>query len=411
MIEQANQSAHASLIFDDYNRFMPRNFLTMQAWSIAALLMLFTSLATAQPKIAFEPAFPKLLQFDRPIFFTFVPDGSGRVVVVEQIGRVFIFDNKPDVAARGLACDLSPRIQSGGEEGLLGFAFHPKFKENRQVFMQFTARGGPSRNIVARFTMDEARNRIIPDSQVTILEIAQPQRNHNGGMIAFGPDGFLYIALGDGGGRDDQHGPFGNGQVKTNLLGKILRINVDKKSDNLEYAIPDDNPYIREANARPEIFAYGLRNPWRFSFDRKTGTLWAGDVGQNAWEEIDIIEKGKNYGWNLMEGTHPFRPKRAEEPASELTDPVAEHPHGQSNCITGGYVYRGKSIANLDGWYLYGDYATRLCWLMRLEDGKPTKPKYIGQAPASPSSFGEDEAGEIYLVGYSGAIYRVIEGK
>jgi glucose/arabinose dehydrogenase len=373
-------------------------------------LLLIMSQALAQPKLAIEPAFPKLPAFDRPIFLTFIPDGSDRIVVVEQVGRVFWFENKQDVMKAHLACDLSPRIRVGGEEGLLGFAFHPKFKENHQVIMHFTARDGQRRNIVARFTMDE-HSKIVPDSQEIILEVAQPESNHNGGMIAFGKDGFLYIALGDGGGGGDQHGPIGNGQNKNTLLGKILRIDVDKKDGGKNYAIPQDNPFVNQPNARGEIFAYGLRNPWRFSIDRKTGELWAGDVGQNAWEEVDIVEKGKNYGWNLMEGTHNFRARHADEPATELIAPVAEHKHGEGNCVTGGYVYRGREIADLQGWYVYGDYATSLLWTMRMEGGKPGRPHYIARSPASPSSFGEDEAGEIYVVGYSGAMYRVVAGK
>ena len=259
--------------------------------------------------------------------------------------------------------------------------------------------------------MDEARSKILPNSQEIIIEIEQPESNHNGGMIEFGKDGFLYIALGDGGGAGDRHGPIGNSQNKSNLLGKILRIDVDKKVDGKAYSIPKDNRFVGEAGTRPEIFAYGLRNPWRFSFDRKTGDLWTGDVGQNQWEEIDIVEKGKNYGWNIMEGTHAFRARRPEEPVVELVAPVAEHNHGESKSVTGGYVYRGKAIADLDGWYVYGDYATRLCWVMRMENGKPTKPKFFVQAPQSPSSFGEDQDGEVYLVGYSGAMYKLVAGK
>jgi len=381
------------------------------ALCVIVFMLVIAPPALAQPKLAFEPAFPKLPGFRSPIFMTHIPDDSDRLLVAEQSGRIHWFENKPDVDKTTLACDLSGRIKSGGEEGLLGVAFHPRFKENRQIFVHYTANDNPLRNVIARLTMDETRTKILPASREVVLEVTQPESNHNGGMIAFGKDGFLYIALGDGGGGGDRHGLIGNGQNKNTLLGKILRIDIDQKDAGKAYAIPKDNPFVGEAGTRPEIFALGLRNPWRFSFDRKTGDLWAGDVGQNAWEEIDIIEKGKNYGWNIMEGNHSFRKKRAEDHAGELTPPVAEHPHGQANCITGGYVYRGKAIPALDGWYVYGDYASRLVWVLRINDGKPTAPKYICQAPGSPSSFGEDQAGEVYLVSYSGGLFRLVEAK
>ena len=380
---------------------------------ILLLTLVFAAPAVAQPKLAFEPAFPKLPLFTQPVFLTHVPDGSDRIVVVEQGGKIYIFPNKPDVRFVSLMGDFTKKVRTSTEEGLIGFAFHPKFAENRQVFVNYTALDEPRRSIVARFKMDEKRAKLLTDTEEVILEVKQPQNNHNGGMMAFGKDGFLYIGFGDGGGGGDwpNHGPIGNGQNKNALLGKILRIDVDQKDAGKAYAIPKDNPFVGDENARPEVFAYGLRNPWRFSFDRKTDVLWAGDVGQYEWEEIDIIEKGKNYGWNIREATHYFRTRTPAEPEVELTPPAAEHGHGEAKCIIGGYVYRGKTTPDLDGWYLYGDFVTKLCWAMRIENGKPTKPVFVGQAPTPPASFGEDEAGEIYLVGYSGTMYRLVAEK
>ena len=220
-------------------------------------------------------------------------------------------------------------------------------------------------------------------------------------MIAFGPDGYLYVALGDGGDGGD---PLNNGQNKATLLGSILRIDVDRRDPNLAYAIPPDNPFVGVPDTRGELWAYGLRNVWRFSFDRQTGELWAGDVGQVKWEEIDLIRKGGNYGWNAWEGNHPFKPAGKVGPFEK---PIIEHPRGQARSITGGYVYRGKKNPSLDGAYVYGDFATGLIWYLRYDGHRVTEHRYIAEVP-SLSSFGEDQNGEIYIISFDGRIYQLV---
>lgn len=351
-----------------------------------------------------EVAFPHL-RFANPLYITHPRDGSDRLFVVEQGGTVRWFANKretkPDEVV--LAIDLSRKVRAGGEEGLLGMAFHPDVKKNRQVFLHYTQRPG-KQTIISRFFMDEALQRIDPASEKVFISLPQPWSNHNGGMIEFGPDGMFYIALGDGGAAGDPHN---NSQRKDTLLGKILRIDVNRSDPGHHYAIPPDNPFVQEGgNTRGEIWAMGLRNAWRFSFDRKTGYLWAGDVGQNQWEEIHLVEKGKNYGWNLYEGSHPFRrPGPNDKGPYEM--PLAEHPRGQAASITGGYVYRGKKIPAVQGAYIYGDFVTGLIWLIRYDPGtrKATEPLYIAQVPGI-ASFGEDRDGELYITSFDGRIYR-----
>lgn len=361
------------------------------------------------PKLAMTPVF-EALRFERPVYLTHIPDGSNRLLVVEQSGRVFIFDNAPDVSEAHVAIDLRSKVLSpaaeGGqnEEGLFGIAFHPKYRENRQVFLHYTAQGR-RRNVLSRFTMKEDGRTIDRDSEQVLLELPQPYWNHNGGMIEFGPDGYLYIALGDGGSGGDPHR---HGQNLRTLFATILRIDVDKPgADGKPYAIPQDNPFVNRPNARPEIYAYGLRNVWRFSFDRKTGDLYAGDVGQELWEEINLVTRGGNYGWNIREGAHAYRTPERGEPDG-LIGPIVEHNHSESKSITGGYVYRGKNIPQLDGWYIYGDYATGLMWALQYNPQTKERqgPHVIGFTPEI-ASFGEDEQGEIYVVSLQGSIRKV----
>lgn len=344
-----------------------------------------------------ENAFAKL-RFRRPLVLAYPPDGTDRIVVVEQDGVVHIFENRSDVAKTTVALDIRAKVRRNHEEeGLLGLAFHPKFRDNREVFLQYSAT--PRRNVISRFRMDAERTKIVPEPEEVILEIAQPFGNHNGGMIDFGPDGHLYIALGDGGAAAD---PFDNGQNGKTLLGKILRIDVDRKEAGKAYAIPVDNPFVGKAGFRPEVWAWGLRNVWRFSFDRKSGALWAGDVGQNTWEEVDVIEKGKNYGWAFREGNHPFKRggKGPFEPA------VWEHDREEARSITGGYVYRGKRHKELEGVYLYGDYETGLIWGLRYDGERVTDHRKIAESTEI-STFGEDRDGEVYFTSFDGHIYRL----
>lgn len=386
--------------------------------------------AVPVPALRAEVAFPGL-SFERPLFLAASPDGTDRVFVVEQCGRVWAFANRPDVkpAERVKVLDLTAVVLAPGnaahpganEEGLLGFAFHPKFAENRTVFAHYsiTTAGytggkdaGHRRNRLSRFRLSE--NGIADlSSEEVLLEIDQPETNHNGGMIAFGPDGMLYMGLGDGGGAGDRHGTRGNGQNTGVLLGKILRLDVDHRDEKagMAYAVPADNPFAGRAGFRPEIWALGLRNPWRFSFDRKTGELWCGDVGQNAHEEVDVIIRGGNYGWRVREGKFPFAEK--EQPATlPLIEPVADHGRTEAMSVTGGYVYRGKAIPGLAGWYVYGDFVRGNLWRLRRDgpgaSGAVEGPVLLPFQLPTLSSFGEDGAGEIYACCFDGKIYKVV---
>ncbi len=368
----------------------------------------FTALTHADPvKVKLTPVFTQL-KLTKPLLLLAPPDGSDRIFIIEQPGRVLWWENKPDVTEYHVALDIRAKVGSKGwEEGLLGIAFHPRFKDNGQVFLHYTQAPG-KKNILSRFTFDSERKTIDPKSEQVILTLDQPFDNHNGGMIAFGPDGCLYISFGDGGQRDD---PLDSGQNKNTWLGKILRIDVDVPyTPEKPFGIPGDNPFVNVPNTKPEIYAYGLRNVWRFSFDRKTGDLWAGEVGQDLWEMIYLIQKGGNYGWPVMEGSHKFTkqngisPKLA--PGEKIIPPVVEHNHAAAKSITGGYVYRGKAIPELEGAYVYGDFQTGLMWYFRWDGGKATKPQFIGMTPEI-ASFGEDRDGDIYVCNLKGKLFKL----
>ena len=307
--------------------------------------------------------------------------------------------------------DIRDRVQYSdkqNEEGFLGLAFHPKYKENGEFYVYYTAKptkANPHTSVISRFKVSkDDPNRADPQSEEVLLTIDQPYWNHNGGTIVFGPDGYLYIGLGDGGFRDDPHG---NGQSLKTLLGKILRIDVDHKDAGLKYAVPKDNPFAGQGDkVRGEIWAYGIRNVWRIAFDRKTGELWAGDVGQDTWEEIDIIVRGGNYGWNLREGKHKFGPK-GSEPRPDLIEPIWEYNHSIGKSITGGNVYRGKQVPELQGKYLYADYVTGQVWALTYDPAKKevTANQTIQEKGLPILSFGEDDQGETYFMTQNGALY------
>ena len=317
-----------------------------------------TEAVTAAPlPIATELAFPKLKWTGwepetpdgkanplRPIVLTHAGDGSGRVFVADQHGVVHVVANDPAATETSLFLDITDRVRyndKSNEEGLLGLAFHPKFRQTGELFAFYTPRDESGVNVVSRFRAAPGDpTRADPATEERLLKIEKPFWNHDGGTIAFGPDGMLYITHGDGGSGND---PFDNGQSLASLLGTILRIDVDRRDPGKAYAIPKDNPFVNTEGARPEIWAYGFRNVWRMAFDPKTGRLWAGDVGQNLYEEIDIVERGGNYGWNRREGLHPFGP-RGTGPRKGLTDPIWEYNHDVGRSITGGTVYRGKRL-------------------------------------------------------------------
>lgn len=317
-------------------------------------------------------------------------DGSGRLFVAGQSGQVWVVSGGQRAATPAL--DISGRITSGGERGLLGIAFHPRFPADPRLFVDYTDSAGNTVVSSFRVTGDAAD----PRSEQVILRQAQPYANHNGGALAFGPDGRLHVALGDGGSGGD---PQGNGQRLDTLLGKILRIDVDASSGGLAYGIPDGNPFVGRPGARHEIWLTGLRNPWRFSFDRATGDLWIGDVGQSRWEEVDVARAGiggLNFGWNRTEGFHCYSPAQGCD-TSGLTDPVAEYGHGPRCSITGGVVYRGAAYAALQGRYLFGDYCTgEIMAISAAGDGR-REPQVVGRSTAGLSSFGEDADGELYV--------------
>lgn len=361
----------------------------------------------AVPSLKLTPVFEKI-RFDQPIFLTGVPGTKDRIAVVEQSGKIKIFDNSPHVSRATVFLDLSEKIVTGYEEGLLGLAFDPHFVKNGYFYVYYSTRS-PRRSVISRFSVKKHFNSADPSTEKVILEVKQPYSNHNAGMLAFGPDDYLYIALGDGGAGGD---PRNHGQNRTTLLGSILRIDPHGGSP---YRIPTDNPFvglgIEEAGRvgagspiRTEIWAYGLRNPWRFSFDRVEGTLWAGDVGQNEIEEIDIIESGKNYGWRIFEGTERYDSRRVN-PRLKFVEPVVEYTHEQGYSVIGGYVYRGKANEALQGFYFYGDFAGKI-WALAFDGHEPISNTAVLFFPQI-SSFGEDQKGEIYVVSLRGKIARI----
>ena len=352
--------------------------------------------------VELEPAFPGL-EFDRMVLLTYPEDGSGRLFVVLQPGRIVVFENDPGVESARTFLDIRERVNdAGNEEGLLGLAFDPAFAENGYFYVNYTA-SGPRRTVVSRFSVDaDDPNRADAGSELVFLEVAQPYRNHNGGHVAFGPDGMLYVGLGDGGSSGD---PRGNGQDTSTLLGSILRIDVSALDETGGYTVPPDNPFAGgEGAARPEIWAYGLRNPWRFSFDRETGDLWAADVGQNRYEEIDLVGPGRNYGWNVMEGAHCFRRQGCDTRGLEF--PVAEYGRDGGCSVTGGHVYRGLRLPTLYGAYLYADFCSGKIWALRHDGTSVTEQMLIADTGLSISSFGEDPSGEVYVLTFEGTVYR-----
>jgi glucose/arabinose dehydrogenase len=355
----------------------------------------------ARVGLALEPVVDGL---DSPLAVTHAGDGSGRLFVAEQEGAIRIVRDGSLVDEPFL--EISERISAGGERGLLGLAFHPDFPSDPRVFVNYTDTNGDTR--ISSFALDPANpDRGDPGSEVRLMFIEQPYANHNGGALVFGPDGFLYIATGDGGSGGDPHG---NGQSLETHLGKILRIDVDRTEGDRTYAIPTDNPFVGRGGALPEIFVYGMRNPWRMSFDRATRDLWIGDVGQGAWEEIDVVRagtSGQNFGWNRMEGAHCFRPAEAcEDPSFVL--PVTEYTRDLGTTIIGGGVYRGVEESALVGGYVFADFNSGNVWLIDPATDGPTEPVLALEADARISSFGEDEAGEIYATDLSsGELLRV----
>ncbi len=375
----------------------------ISGYCLIAGLVLSSALAQ---QVRLVNAFPHI-SFSEPIDLQNAGDGSGRLFVVEQAGVIKVVPNDSAIMSAATFLDIRSRVlhTQGSELGLLGLAFHPSFSDSGTFFVNYTA-PNPRRTVIARFKVSAANpDSAVPSSELIILEITQPYDNHNAGQLAFGPDGYLYIATGDGGAGGD---PLNVAQDRTSLLGKMLRIDISNPYGGKAYGIPPDNPYVGNQNGfREEIYAYGLRNPWRFSFDTTTQRLWCGDVGQSAREEIDIIEKGKNYGWRIMEGSICHIPSSGCD-TSGLTLPVWDYGRSVGGSITGGIVYRGSLIPELVGKYVFGDFSSGYLAALTV-DGIPSP--FVTTLDTLPqfrlTSFGTDESRELYACLHDGSILRI----
>jgi glucose/arabinose dehydrogenase len=367
-----------------------------------ALMSLIPGLQAQNPVYDFV-LLPGTDELYRPVFLTHA--GDDRLFIVDQPGRIHIFQDGALLPEPFL--DLEAIVDDrGNEEGLLGLAFHPDYAENGYFFLNYTAPDSSTR--IARYQVSaEDPNLADPDSAVEVLRVEQPYDNHNGGMLAFGPDGYLYIGLGDGGSAGD---PLDSGQTMDALLGKMLRLDVN----TLPYLIPADNPYAESGNTSPEIWASGLRNPWRYSFDRATGDLFIADVGQNWIEEINFQPAdsagGENYGWRFFEGSNNFLNPPGDK--SRFSFPIAQYTHDSGCSVTGGYVYRGAALPELDGLYFYGDYCSGVIWTLAPRGENDWKSQVWMRTNFEIASFGEDAAGELYLLSYGNlrGVYRLEGG-
>lgn len=347
-----------------------------------------------------QPALVQVAALPQPVDIQNAGDNSGRLFFVERAGRIRVFRNGQLLPAAFL--DISGQVSTSGEGGLLGLAFHPGFAQNRRFFVYYTRPGNPLTSVLSQFRASAANPDVAEAAETILLEVPQPFTNHNGGQIAFGPDGRLYVALGDGGGSGD---PLGNGQNLGTLLGALLRIDVDAADPGLAYRIPPDNPFVGQAGARGEIWAYGLRNPWRFSFDRPTGRLFLADVGQSAREEINLITRGGNYGWNVMEGTICHHPPSGCNMAG-LVLPIYDLGRDLARSITGGLVYRGARFPQLVGTYIFGDFITGRIWALR-EQGGGWQREELFATNRQVAAFGADELGELYVADLAGAVLQI----
>ncbi|MBL7928908.1 MAG: PQQ-dependent sugar dehydrogenase [Bacteroidia bacterium] len=395
----------------------------MTAIRITLLVLLSVSAIRTQANPPLKLKMVKIASgFTSPVGMASPQDGTNRIFIIEQGGKIKIIKKGkvlPDPFLN-VSLKLDGLNIAYSEKGLLGMAFHPQYKTNGRFFIYYSApvktSGYDHKSIIAEYKVSANTDVADAASESIILEIAQPESNHNGGCMAFGKDGYLYIGLGDGGGAGDKHGTIGHGQDLNTLLGSIIRIDVDGKKP---YSIPPDNPFLKQTNARPEIYAYGLRNPWRFSFDRVTGRLFCSDVGQNKYEETNLIEKGKNYGWRIMEGNHCYEPPQGCN-TSGLALPVDEYDHNVGISVCGGYVYRGLMFPSLQGYYLFGDWNGKLFYLK--EENNHWKRGDIlingntrNDINVKLNSMGEDEKGEVYVITQkffgpkspTGAVYRL----
>jgi glucose/arabinose dehydrogenase len=369
-------------------------------FTLAVLLCAQPSWSQSIPDIEVVPI---ASGFNKPTHITSANDGSGRLFVVEQSGYIRVLDRSPAQRHR-IFLTVKNRVNTGIEKGLLSIAFHPDFRNNLRLFINYTT--GENNNLftqISEFKTTPDRSIAKPLSERSVMRFAQPYANHNGGQLAFGLDGYLYIGNGDGGSGND---PNNNAQRLDTLLGKMLRINVNAADAGKRYSVPADNPFVGTPGALPEIYAYGLRNPWRFSFDRSTGLLYAGDVGQNTREEINVIRKGRNYGWRIMEGT--ICTPGVNPNCTPVGDaPIIDYDRDAGVSVTGGFVYRGNSFPALQGVYLYADFGSGKIWGLRYDGTQLTSHRLLLDNGLSITSFGEDENRELYLTSYDGRVHQV----
>jgi glucose/arabinose dehydrogenase len=362
----------------------------------------------AIPTIDVAQVFPAL-NFNGLVSLQQVPGDATRWFAVEQPGVIRQFANDAGASMSSVFLDITDRVVSGGERGLLGIAFHPNFPATPDVFVSYTGDDSGLTSFISRFTSTDAGLTLDPNSEQVVISVSQDAGNHNGGHVVFGPDGYLYLGLGDGGGAGD---PNERGQDNRRLLGTMIRLDVDGGSP---YGIPAGNPFEANpvcplgasgAQECPEIYAWGLRNPWRYSFDRQSGTLWLGDVGQNEWEEIDIIAAGGNYGWNDREGAHCFDPATGCD--TDSIDPVTEYGRSLGASVTGGFVYRGSAVPDLVGWYVYGDFVSGRIFAIPADSPEGTETIELLDTGLRISTFAEDQDGELYVIDYGGAVPSTI---
>jgi glucose/arabinose dehydrogenase len=406
-----------TLRFPDLRRSSARHTLLPLVLALAACGTPPAEAGTPDPEAPVQTPAVQLEEvvtgLEQPTTVVSAADGSNRLFVTQKTGLARIVQDGSVLDTPFL--DLTGAVSTASEQGLLGLAFHPQYAENGRFFVNYTREDGDT--VISEFAVSGDPNVAAADSERVLLIIPQPYANHNGGQLAFGPDGYLYIGMGDGGDGGD---PEENGQDPSTLLGSMLRIDVDVDVDNGDpYAVPEDNPFVGDESAAPETWAYGLRNPWRFSFDRETGDLWIADVGQNAFEEVNRQPAdstgGENYGWDITEGSSCFNEENAGIPLETcdregLTGPVLEYPRSEGQSVTGGYVYRGEAIPSLNGFYVFGDYASGTIWGAAAQEGGGYASTELLEAGFPVVTFGEDEAGELYVADFGGTLYRFAPG-
>jgi len=405
------------------NGFVSKSATLASCFSLSIAIALFSTNVFAQTKKATPLPIKLKIQavaenLQAPTAMVFLKNGDAWIT--EQTGKIRVMKNGKltDEVLLDLKSKL-PKINPGYEErGLLGIALHPQFVSNKKFYVFYSTPSKQKSNhtdVIAEYISPEGSNPIDSNSGRIILTVEKPDGNHNGGCLQFGPDGYLYFSLGDGGGQHDKHGEIGNGQNLNTWLGKILRIDINADSG---YIVPKDNPFVGQTDVKPEIWAYGFRNPWKFSFDPASGQLFAGDVGQDKWEEVDIIKKGANYGWRIVEGTHCHNPETGCE-AKGITKPIAEYSHGEGLSITGGYVYNGKQLTVLKNKYVFADWTGPVFYLQKRGDNWLRGKLILQNIPEGTkiTAFGEDTSGELYILtnpetgpdNTKGAVYKIVK--